>query len=241
MAKTKKLINIARPLELPPLKPPTDSPSKEATKKPALPLFGKKRTFGFGKPVAVPAKSAAKLIKIDDSTQEERNVEEFDDDDDEDVSGGGDTSESTSEPVAIVEKHEVSKDPSTSEERKIATARKSERKKDLKVADAPVESSSTPSPSKAVTPEVKTVEQSSSSAQDELTESHDTEDIAATEDKPSSKRKRNRCRNRGDKGREKIDMDDIEEPLDSEKYSKWVPPENQSGDGFTDLNSKYGY
>lgn len=65
-------------------------------------------------------------------------------------------------------------------------------------------------------------------------------DLEATS-KISNRRKRNRNRNRGEQMRDNIDIDDTEEVRDTEKYASWMPPENQAGDGITDLNSKYGY
>lgn len=56
---------------------------------------------------------------------------------------------------------------------------------------------------------------------------------------PVSKKRRNRNKGR-EKYRENVDMDDTEEMIE-EKYSKWVPPKNQAGDGFTELNEKFGY
>ena len=56
---------------------------------------------------------------------------------------------------------------------------------------------------------------------------------------PAKKRKtRVRIRNRL---RENIDMDDYEEYIDEEKVSTWVAPEDQTGDGTTHLNQKFGY
>lgn len=235
-SKIKKLINIARPLELPPLKLTTNTPATEAKKKPALPLFGKKRTFGFGKPAAVSTKFAPKvIIKSDDSSDEKKSIEEFDDDE----VGSDDTNkfnESTSESVAKNQKQDVCERPSSSGDHKIITVNKTERRNESKI-DAPIRSSSISS--ETVTDEP--VGNASTSAHDELlSEARETDEIT-TADKSSGKRKRNRYRNRSDKGRENIDMDDIEEPLESDKYSKWVPPENQSGDGITNLNSKFGY
>lgn len=195
----------------------------DAKKKPTLPLFGKKRTFGFGKP-------APKAIKIDSS--QHNDVEEFDDDDDREGGVGGDNTarESTSESVTINEKDNVSKQPSSSEELIESKKEKSPEK------DVPAQNSG--SSSKISTEDVESVEKSATSANDEL--ACDASDPAA-ETTASCKRKRNRYRNRSEKGRGNIDIDDIEEPVESEKYSKWVPPQNQSGDGITDLNSKYGY
>lgn len=62
---------------------------------------------------------------------------------------------------------------------------------------------------------------------------------SSTSSSSATKKKRNRIRIRTDKGRENVDFD--EEMVDTEKYSTWVPPQGQSGDGSTDLNEKYGY
>lgn len=59
---------------------------------------------------------------------------------------------------------------------------------------------------------------------------------------PSQKKRRQRQRQRN-KQRQDVDMDldELAEHEDSEKYAKWVPPSNQSGDGITHLNEKFGY
>lgn len=55
----------------------------------------------------------------------------------------------------------------------------------------------------------------------------------------SAKKKRHRThRSRGAAKRQDVDDEDYEA---SEKYAKWLPPENQTGDGFTKLNEKFGY
>ncbi|XP_014095682.3 kanadaptin isoform X1 [Bactrocera oleae] len=54
-------------------------------------------------------------------------------------------------------------------------------------------------------------------------------------------RKKRRQRQRQRQKRQEIDMEELEEHESSEKYAKWVPPPNQSGDGYTKLNDKYGY
>lgn len=59
-------------------------------------------------------------------------------------------------------------------------------------------------------------------------------------DATNSKKKRPRNRIR-DKNRDNVDMNDVEEMDDDLKFSKWIPPPDQSGDGFTKLNEKYGY
>lgn len=72
---------------------------------------------------------------------------------------------------------------------------------------------------------------------DEIYEDDDGKQI----EKQLAKKRRNRIRIRGERGRENVDFDDSGELVDNEKYSTWVPPENQSGDGSTTLNDKYGY
>ncbi|XP_037952773.1 kanadaptin-like [Teleopsis dalmanni] len=58
---------------------------------------------------------------------------------------------------------------------------------------------------------------------------------------PNEAKKRHRQKQRIRNKREEFDLDELEEHESSEKYAKWVPPENQTGDGFTELNKKYGY
>lgn len=41
--------------------------------------------------------------------------------------------------------------------------------------------------------------------------------------------------------RANIDINDDDEYIDEEKVSMWLPPENQSGDGSSHLNDKFGY
>lgn len=57
----------------------------------------------------------------------------------------------------------------------------------------------------------------------------------------ATKKKRSRQRQRGVGLRANVDYDEPPELVSSEKYSTWVPPQNQSGDGSTLLNDKYGY
>lgn len=68
-------------------------------------------------------------------------------------------------------------------------------------------------------------------------EDNEIEESNITTTNKKSKRSRNRIRERA---RDLIDGD-TENVKDSEKFSNWVPPENQTGDGFTELNDKFGY
>ncbi|ALC45470.1 CG7706 [Drosophila busckii] len=64
----------------------------------------------------------------------------------------------------------------------------------------------------------------------------------AADDDTTFKKPRARPRQR-QRQRQDVDMDinQLAEHEDSEKYAKWVPPTNQSGDGITHLNEKFGY
>lgn len=55
----------------------------------------------------------------------------------------------------------------------------------------------------------------------------------------SSKKRKNRIRR--NRLRENIDMNDDDEYIDEEKVSTWVAPQDQTGDGTTHLNQKFGY
>ncbi|XP_059610033.1 kanadaptin [Phlebotomus argentipes] len=92
--------------------------------------------------------------------------------------------------------------------------------------------------------EVKMTEDTEEPQKRKLSTSTDQEGReAAEEDKSestSSKKRKTRVRNR-EKHRENIDMPDEDVEKDSEKFSGWLPPENQRGDGMTELNQKLGY
>ncbi|XP_055698017.1 kanadaptin [Phlebotomus papatasi] len=74
-----------------------------------------------------------------------------------------------------------------------------------------------------------------------LSESKDQETEEGDKSEPtSSKKRKTRIRIR-EKTRENIDMPDEDLEKDAEKFSGWLPPENQKGDGMTELNKKLGY
>ncbi|XP_055375588.1 kanadaptin [Condylostylus longicornis] len=65
------------------------------------------------------------------------------------------------------------------------------------------------------------------------------DDLQTTNSNQTIKRPKNRMGNR--LRRENVDIDDYEEFVDAQKHSDWVPPKNQSGDGRTSLNDRFGY
>lgn len=75
------------------------------------------------------------------------------------------------------------------------------------------------------------------SLQQSETETESKDEKESSSQSNSSKRRsrmrvRTKCRDN--------DMEDAQTE-DPDKYSGWVPPQNQSGDGLTELNEKFGY
>lgn len=194
-----RLINIARPIDLPPLQ----ATSPETVKpKVSLPLFGKRNTFKL---------STTTIVKDPIIT-----------------------SSSSSDPMEVEEQDEpdVEKEKPNADEKPNTSADLAPR------ADVPI--------LKPIEKQVDKIEQLSTDERlqslDNDKETEDTADAAAIAKlSNAAKKRRNRIRLRGERGRENVDFDDSEDVIDAEKYSTWLPPENQSGDGSTNLNDKYGY
>lgn len=91
----------------------------------------------------------------------------------------------------------------------------------------------------AVTKDEKADDDSSIKAIDKKPSATDCAHIEDSTEAENTRKKR-RQRQRRQK-RQEIDMENLEEHDSNEKYAKWVPPANQSGDGYTELNDKYGY
>lgn len=222
--KLQRLIKIARPIDLPPIVLTNQSQSNEGekAKKLVLPLFGKKGTFSFKTSNPVPAKK----LKTDEINAQPNIAESQTDETDaieetEDSVGVENTSEKS--PKVIVEKKE----------------RKEKKDEALELPECDKEIDDvTDVTSKDLegSPDVEMVTLESEIEPTTASVSLSDDSLAS-----KSKKKRSRNRTRNDKNRERIDFDDAEENADATKYSGWVPPENQSGDGLTDLNSKYGY
>ncbi len=214
----KRLIKIARPVDLMPLHTETKKPDNSVKK--TLALFGKRGTFSTVYSTVTKEPKCVKPIQSDDNKKsDEEEVEE------------NDEKEAPTDDKTILDDEQIKK-PSTSaglirspsesieenEEPKVDQTSANER---TKIPDAEDDSNSTQ--------RIATTNESTSNS------SSNTNNTATT------KKKRNRVRIRSDKGRENVDIDFDEEIVDTEKYSTWVPPQGQSGDGSTDLNKKYGY
>ncbi|XP_055325568.1 kanadaptin [Sitodiplosis mosellana] len=234
--KVKKLINIARPIDLPPLKSDvTKSDGLQAKKKFELPLFGKKKTFGFDR-LKQQATTTKQKKPSGNKVDEGEKIEEFDEDEN-DTKPSKQTTKSVCEGAA----NEIA----IAEAPKVATNCDEEIKKS---ADATTTEESPETKERQIIDEKKLSPSKISSDTDHHKPTpsqplHCTvERMAKNDPQPPASSTKNRNKNRSrNKARQQIDIDDTEEDTSPQKYSGWVPPSDQKGDGITDLNSKYGY
>ncbi|XP_037810648.1 kanadaptin [Lucilia sericata] len=240
--RVQRLIKIAKPIDLPFGKPSSDDKQSEANEKSTikkqLPMIGKRNQF-----------SKFKIVKVESTSIKSKpsNPAKFLDSDEEET-------EDVDEPVEnifkesnfingdVLDKVKVPTNESncnTAEDAKEITSKitNHEEVKDIALA-VPVNENEAEKTLKSASDykgnEIKEQNVESSQHMPETVECN------STESGNSSKKRRHRIRQRGK--RQEVDMmeDDVEYES-SDKYAKWVPPENQTGDGFTELNKKFGY
>lgn len=220
--KLEKLINIARPIDLPPLQlnKENNDTGPDAKKKFQLPLFGKRGTFKFSTTTtakkAIPAVNASSSSSS--STKEYKSDEEEMEDGDENVEKIKDLEKIEKQQAVNEINSEIDADlieqTSNNESQCIDEDKlKSRLSVDFEKGFGSLKREQ--------------------SIEDDLT--------AETSSATTVKKRRSRVRIRNDRGRDNVDINDTEEAVDIEKYSTWIPPENQCGDGSTNLNVKYGY
>lgn len=219
-AKVKKLIEIAKPIDLNrivtgKLQESSGDYGQDKKRKMMLPLFGKRNklsnTFGI-------RGSNIKAEKDTDTLAESKNSEPGKASDSTEGNNDKKTiSKTARQSIATVsaEKSKRSSEPSIQ-----ASDGRSAKKRSITGV------TETSQPSKAKESESKAEEQEA--------------DEEGTEATSSSRKKRPRNRTRG-KVRDNVDIDDAEELASEEKNVEWVPPSGQTGDGRTSLNEKYGY
>ncbi|KAI8130698.1 hypothetical protein FF38_02734 [Lucilia cuprina] len=223
--RVQRLIKIAKPIDLPFSKPSSDDKQSEvneqSTIKKQLPMIGKRNQFSKFKIVKVQSTSStsktSKPAKFLDSDEEEK--DDVEEPVDNKLMEGKGSNNDISDNVPINE----SKYNSAEDVKEITSKiTNSEEVTEITL--------SVPDNENGVD---KTLKQVSDEIKEENVECNSTESCN------SGKKRRHRIRQRGK--RQEVDMmeDDVEES--SDKYAKWVPPENQTGDGFTELNKKFGY
>lgn len=238
--KVQKLINIAKPFELPSLNANTSTAthasSSSAQSKKSLPLFGKKKTFGFDKlKLQVTNKNVASAS--DDKAKQSESVEEFDEDDNDDSE-----TKMANESKKIAVENEVIKEPITVDTAMTKTTTGCDNPTDEMAPPAQAETIEMTNKSPAID---VSHDQSNSMGQLPIDNVDDddnnqlaTPQIGSSSGANNKIKTKNRQRK---KARQRIDIDEADEDTSPQKYSGWMPPENQTGDGMTSLNSKYGY
>ncbi|XP_030556313.1 kanadaptin [Drosophila novamexicana] len=219
--KLQRLIRIAKPTALPFVTPKNKTLDSNVAKK-QLPMIGKRNQF-----------SKFKVIKATPSVRAKASEEqEFEEEEEE-----------QDEKEEKQEKEEMAKEtvanPAASGEEYAQELQEMTKKTVAK--PAPGEVSKEIKPTAEPEADKRHVPVAAAETSTDLTAPE--EDENAEEEAAAQKKRRQRARQRNNKQRQDVDMDlnELAEHEDGDKYAKWVPPTNQSGDGFTHLNEKFGY
>ncbi|XP_011197567.2 kanadaptin isoform X1 [Bactrocera dorsalis] len=225
--KVQRLIKLAKPIDFH-LNKPSEKPTADSSTKRQLPMIGKRNQFSKFKIAKMVTTNKSEKANHTNLASDEEEVEEDNEislpknnDVDKPSSIKTAASEEGEEIKPVVGETEISEASQSSECTKklygpaVIPITKGDREDDVP-ADMPAKPVDTKSPS---------------------TECTHTDDGTEAENTRKKRRQRQRQRQK----RQEIDMEDLEEHESNEKYAKWVPPANQSGDGYTELNDKYGY
>ncbi|XP_037730398.1 kanadaptin [Drosophila subpulchrella] len=244
--KVERLLKIAKPTVLP-FTTSIGAASKESSvqeggaARKQLPMIGKRNQFSKFKVVKAPPSTQTKpqsnAFASDEEEVEEEEPKETPlvKEKEADTLERGEVEQEAVAKPSTTEKNNLpeSKPPAETEESKPTNAEAEVLKPDnLMSTKVSAEASTVPSDTVASTKPTESVEETS-------TPTDDTPDPGAEE----AQRKRRQRQRQRNKQRQDVDMDldELAEHDDSEKYAKWVPPTNQSGDGITHLNEKFGY
>ncbi|EDV48574.1 kanadaptin [Drosophila erecta] len=250
--KVERLLKIAKPTALPFTTSlaagSKDSAGQEggAARK-QLPMIGKRNQFTKFKVVKAPSTQTApqsNAFASDEEEVEEEEVKEaVQEKEGDNLDTGERKQESTTKPSTPENDNlKETKLPAKPEENKPTVAETEVLKPDnVRSTKVSTEAPSAPSDGVAST---NIAEDTSTPVEDSSTPAEDfsgpADDTSEPEEAQKKRRQRQRQRN---KQRQDVDMDlnELAEHEDTEKYAKWVPPSNQSGDGITHLNEKFGY
>jgi len=244
--KVERLLKIAKPTALP-FTNSLAACSKESSvqegsaARKQLPMIGKRNQFSKFKVVKAPTstqtKPPANAFASDEEEVEEEEPKETPlvKEKEADILKRGEGEQEAVAKPSTAEKNNLpeSKPPAETEESKPTNAEAEVLKPDnVMSTKVSAQASTVPSDTVASTKPTESVEETS-------TPTDDTPDPGAEE----AQRKRRQRQRQRNKQRQDVDMDldELAEHEDSEKYAKWVPPTNQSGDGITHLNEKFGY
>ncbi|XP_068152427.1 kanadaptin [Drosophila tropicalis] len=232
--KIERLIKIAKPTALPYsstiAKETIPSTQEESTAKKQLPMIGKRNQFSkFIVVKATPSTQVTSHLKAFASDEEEIEQEE---------------EEGEEEKTAKLEIKPDATPPTSTNKNEQSLESSNTNESQLEIPPITKEVSAELVTGNENTPtQTESIQLSTPAETKAFQESKTSKVIAeSVEDAVSQKKTRPRHRERN-KPRLDVDMDinELAQHEDSEKYAKWVPPADQSGDGITHLNEKFGY
>ncbi|KAH8258273.1 hypothetical protein KR038_009070 [Drosophila bunnanda] len=247
--KVQRLLKIAKPTALPfatgKATAKEESPGQEGSVlKRQMPMIGKRNQFSKFKVVKAPTstqtKTQSKAFASDEEEDEEEEAKATEKDQvgvtKED--GKATATEAVANPCTLEHKNLPESDPPAKAEASKPANAKPEVLKPVDVLSTTKVSAET-----STARRVGDGDTVASAAEPVEVTSHPADATPEPEAEDLLQKKRRQRQRQRNKQRQDVDMDldELAEHEDSEKYAKWVPPTNQSGDGITHLNEKFGY
>ncbi|XP_061390040.1 kanadaptin [Musca vetustissima] len=238
--RNQRLLKIAKPVDLPFMRNPLEGHKNESAqgevKKKQLPMIGKRNQFSKFK-IVKPQESNKSSKPSAQLASDEEEVEE-------EEQSRTETKVVKEEPIKAESKVNIDeifeRNPEKKEDKPNLT--KPSLDNDEEISETPSQQS--PKVEKIVEKEPAIVKDdivSETKPVEVIPDPASKEDRGATNTAASTESSKKRRQRNRQRTKREADMDDDIEYESSEKYAKWVPPENQTGDGITELNKKYGY